>query len=124
MKQAPIVACGLEPALAGRLQALAHERGLWIREVQHIKSCRNLVAEAPPVVLVLSLGKDVVQELTLLQVVSEASPETAVVVVGNADNPALAALAWDLGARCVMQPPQPMELVPEIVLRFVPAQAK
>ncbi len=120
MKQAQILTYGLEPATAGRLHSLAHERGLWLREVQNIAACRSLMTVSGPAVLVLRLGKDLLQELTLLQELSQASPESAVVVVGEADNPALAALAWDLGARCVLQPPQPIELLPEIVLRLLP----
>jgi DNA-binding NarL/FixJ family response regulator len=124
MKQAQILTYGLAPAMAGRLQELAHERGLWLREVQNVAACRGLAAVAGPAVLVLVLGKDLTQELTLLQALSQASPETAVVVVGETDNPALAALAWDLGAKCVLQPPQPIELLPEIVSRLLSAGAR
>jgi DNA-binding NarL/FixJ family response regulator len=121
MKQAQILTYGLGPAMAGRLQGLAHERGLWLREVQNVAACRSLAAVAGPAVLVLVLGKDLAHELALLQELSQASPDTAVVVVGETDNPALAALAWDLGAHCVLQPPQPIEQLPEIVLRLFPA---
>jgi DNA-binding NarL/FixJ family response regulator len=123
MKQAQIITYALDAGMAGRLQGLAHERGLWLREVQNVAACRSLAAVAAPTVLVLVLGKDVVQELTLLQELSQASPDTAVVVVGETDNPALAALAWDLGAHCVLQPPQPIELLPEIVSRLLPEGA-
>jgi DNA-binding NarL/FixJ family response regulator len=120
MKQAQIVTYGLAPILAGQLQGLAHERGLWLREVQNVAACRSLAAIAGPAVLVLMLGKELVQELTLLQELGHASPNTAIVVVGDTNHPALAALAWDLGAHCVLQPPQPIELLPEIVARLLP----
>lgn len=119
MKQAQIITYGLDPVMAGRLQGLAHERGLWLREVQNVAACRSLAALAGPAVLVLRLGKDLLEELTFLQLLSQALPDTAVVVVGETDNPALAALAWDLGAHCVLQPPQPIELLPEIVSRLL-----
>ena len=121
MTQAQIVAYGLEASLVGRLQALAQGFGLWLREVQHAKACRNLVAHAGPAVLVLAIGKELVQELTLLQELSQASPATAVIVIGDTANPAVAALAWDLGARCVLQPPLPVELLAETVLRLLRA---
>ncbi len=121
MKQAQILTYGLEAGLAGRVQAMAHEHGLWLRAVQHVDACRSAMRQGAPAVLVLMLGKDLVHELTLLQELSAATPDTAVIVVGDTDNPALAALAWDLGARCVLQPPLPIELLPEIVLRQLPA---
>jgi DNA-binding NarL/FixJ family response regulator len=122
MKQAQIISYGLEGPLAGRLQQMAQEHGLWLRELQHVSACRNLLRREGPAVLLLMLGRDVIAELSLAEEVGRASPETAVVVVGDADNPALAALAWDLGARCVLQPPQPVELLPEIVLRLLPGE--
>jgi DNA-binding NarL/FixJ family response regulator len=124
MKQAQIITYGLDPVMAGRLQGVAHERGLWLREVQNVAACRSLAASAGPAVLVLMLGKDLLEELTFLQLLSQALPDTAVVVVGETDNPALAALAWDLGAHCVLQPPQPIELLPEIVARLLPVEAR
>jgi hypothetical protein len=46
-----------------------------------------------------------------LQEVSQALPNTAVIVVGDSDYPALATLAWDLGASYVLQQPQPIEVL-------------
>jgi DNA-binding NarL/FixJ family response regulator len=121
MQQAQILAYGADGALAARLDELARSQGLWLRAVQHVRACRSLLRQGGPAVLVVVLGRDLVQELTLLHEVSLAFPETAAVVIGDTDHPALAALAWDLGARCVLQPPQPVELLPEIVMRLLSA---
>ena len=121
MKQAQIVTYRLEGGLAGRLQTLAHDRVVWLRDVQHVQACRSLLRQGGPAVVVLMVGKDLVHELTLLHDIGLASPETSVIVVGDTANPGLAALAWDLGARCVLQPPLPLELLPDIVLRLLPA---
>ncbi len=123
MQQAQIIAYGLDGRLAALLQETAQAQGLWLREVQHARTCRNLL-QGGSAVLVVMLGRDLVQELTIVQEVAQASPDTAVIAVGDADHPALAALAWDLGARCVLQPPQPIELLPEVVMRFLSAEPR
>ena len=117
MRQAQIITYGLDAVLAGRLREMAHDHGLWLRETQHLRPCRNLLRTGPPV-LVLMLGPNVIEELSLVEEVGWASPETAVIVISDAANPALVGLAWDLGARCVLAPPQPIELLPEICLRL------
>jgi DNA-binding NtrC family response regulator len=124
MQQAQIIAYGVEGRLAALLQETAQAEGLWLREVQHFRTCRNLLRQGGPAVLVVMLGRDLVAELTIVHEVGQASPDTAVIILGEADHPALAALAWDLGARCVLQPPQPIEQLPEIVMRFVAVEQR
>jgi hypothetical protein len=75
-------------------------------------------------VLVLVVGKDLLGELPVLQEVSQALPDTAVIVVRDTDNPELATLAWDLGASYVLQPPQPIEVLPDLLLNALPGAAK
>jgi hypothetical protein len=119
MNRAQILAYGLADPLLGRLKSAAQDHGLWLRDVQHLETCRNLLRQAEPPVLVLMVSKDILGELTVLQEVSQALPDTAVIVVGDSDYPALATLAWDLGASYVLQPPQPVEVLPDPLLRFV-----
>jgi hypothetical protein len=117
MRQAQVIAYGLDPSVSGRLQKVAQDHGLWVRDVQQIAACRNLLRQGGATVLILMLGKDVIEELSLVELIGRAAPDIFVIVVGDTDNPALAALAWDLGAGCVLQPPQPVELLPDIVLK-------
>ncbi len=124
MEQAQIIAYGLEGRLAALLQETAQTQGLWLREVQHPRSCRNLLRQAGPAVLVVMLGRDLAQELTIVHEVALASPDTAVIVVGETDHPALATLAWDLGAHCVLQPPQPIERLPEVAMRLLAGESR
>jgi DNA-binding NtrC family response regulator len=121
MQQAQILAYGMDSGQAARIQERVQAEGLWLREVQHLRACRSLLRRGGPAVVVVVLGRDVVQELTLVQQVGQAFPDTAVIVIGDIDHPALAALAWDLGARCVLQPPLSSEPLPELVLRLLRA---
>ena len=119
MQQAQILAYGVDEPLAGRLQKLGHDEGIWVRAVQQLRACRDLLRDAGPAVLIVMLGKDVAEELALVEEVGRVWPDTAVIVISDTDNPALAALAWDLGARCVLQPPLSIELLPPIVVKFL-----
>jgi DNA-binding NtrC family response regulator len=119
MNRAQVLAYGLADPLLGRLKSAAQDPGFWLREVQHLETCRNLLRQAEPPVLVLMVSKDIFGELTILQEVSQAFPDTAVIVVGDHENPLLATLAWDLGASYVLQPPQPIEVLPDPLLRIV-----
>jgi DNA-binding NarL/FixJ family response regulator len=120
MHHAQLLAYGLEGRLADVLQELAQGRALWLREVRHVKTCLNLLRRGGAGVLVLRLGKNLDQELSLVEQVTRQFPTTRTIVVGNADNPPLAALAWDLGAAYVLFPPQPVEWIRELVQGFLP----
>jgi hypothetical protein len=75
-----------------------------IREPRSLLACLRLVRRGSPSVLILKVGTDVVLELTLLERMTWLYPEADVVVVGDTENPVLAGLAWDLGARYVLLP--------------------
>jgi DNA-binding NtrC family response regulator len=119
MQQPQILAYGIEDRLAATLEELAQAQRLWLRPVTHLRACRSLLRTARPAVLVLRLGRDVERELALLAQVHDDFPDTCSIVVGDADNPVLAGLAWDLGAHYVLFPPVPVETLPNIVLRIV-----
>jgi hypothetical protein len=119
MHHAQLIVYGVEGRLAELLGALAHERALWLREVRHVKTCLNLLRRGAGV-LVLRVGKNLDQEMILLEQVTHLFPNAKTIVVGPVDNPALAGLAWDLGAAYVLLPPQPIETIGEIVSGFLP----
>jgi hypothetical protein len=121
MHNAQLLAFGLEGRLAEILQELARGRALWLREVRHAKTCLGLLRRGGAGVLVLGLGKNLDQELTLLEQVTHLFPTTRTIVVGPAHNPPLAALTWDLGAAWVLFPPEPVESIRDIVLGLLPA---
>jgi DNA-binding NarL/FixJ family response regulator len=116
MQQPQILAYGAEGNLAAMLQELAQLQRLWLRSVAHLRTCRNLLRSARPGALLLRLGRDVERELALLAQVHDDFPETASIVLGDADNPALAGLAWDLGAHHVHFPPAPLPLLRDVIL--------
>lgn len=120
MKHAVLLTVGVEGRLAELLTAWAGQRGLAHRLVRHARACLNLVRHNPAAVVVLKLGRDLEKELTLLERLTAYYPETPCLVVGDVDNPDLAALCWDLGAQHVLFPPQPIEKLPALLEGFFP----
>ncbi|HYT88188.1 MAG TPA: hypothetical protein VEL76_05675 [Gemmataceae bacterium] len=113
MRRAQVVIYENDGRLTGLLRERATACGWWLREVHHAGACLRLLRRGG--VLVLKVGRDVERELTLLERATRLCPDAVAVLVGDADNPALAGLAWDLGARYVLFPPQPREHLPDIV---------
>jgi hypothetical protein len=101
--------------LAAQLRPVAEERRWSLREPRQPGACLRLLRRGGPSVLVLRAGRDLERELTLLERVCWLFPETAVVLVGDLDHQRIAGLAWDLGAACVLVPPLPRELLPQVV---------
>jgi DNA-binding NtrC family response regulator len=93
-----------------------------LREPRRPEACLRLLRRGGPNVLVLRVGTDLHQELSLLDRVSGLYPDTATIVVGDADNPALRGLAWDLGAVAVLFPPQQRHYLVDIVSRLLGPQ--
>jgi DNA-binding NarL/FixJ family response regulator len=115
MHQTQILTYGVEGVLAERLQELAQARRCWLRETNQPAACQNLVQSSPPSVFILRLGRNLERELTLLERVHACVPETASIVIGEADIPVLAGLAWELGATFALFPPTPVEVITELV---------
>ena len=104
--------------LAALLRAAVEARGLrWpVREPRDLAGCLRLLQRGGPAVVVVRAGREVERELTLLERVAWLWPDAATVFVGDAEHAALAGVAWDLGARYVLLPPQSRELLPEVVI--------
>jgi hypothetical protein len=124
MRRAQVVVYEADGRLADLLREPARKHRWWLREVRHAGRVPELLQPGGPAVLVLKVGRDLERELGLLEKVAWLYPDTATVVVGDADSAALADLAWDLGARLVLCPPLPRAHLPEIVagLMEVPAE--
>lgn len=105
--------------LAHWLRRVGKESDWSVREPRRLESCLRLLRRGHPTVLVLKVGQDLERELTLLERVSWLFPEVATVVVGDAENPVLAGLAWDLGAAFVLFPPLPRELLFDTIGRLL-----
>jgi DNA-binding NarL/FixJ family response regulator len=115
MHQTQIVTYGVEGVLAERLKELAQARRCWLRETNQLAACQNLVQTSPPSVFILRLGRDLERELAMLERVHACLPATAIVVIGEADNPVLAGLVWELGATFALFPPMPVEMITDVV---------
>ena len=124
MHHAQILVYEADGKLAQSLTGLAEQRGVRLRELRKVEACVGSLRRHGPGVLVLKLGRDLERELTLLERVTWLYPDTATIVVGDTSNPVLAGLAWDLGAAFALFPPQPLELLPELVDGFLPKKEK
>jgi hypothetical protein len=89
-----------------------------VREPRRPETCLRWLQRGGPSIVVLKVGNDLLEELTLLDRVNWLFPDTATVVIGDTDNPVLAGLAWDLGAALVLFPPQHRYDLPEVVNRL------
>ena len=59
--------------------------------------------------LIVKAGRDLERELALLERAAWLYPDAPAVLAADGDRPELASLAWDLGAACVLLPPQPRD---------------
>ncbi|MBM4068636.1 MAG: hypothetical protein FJ271_06780 [Planctomycetes bacterium] len=119
MQLAQVLIYEKDGRLAESLRALSESRGIWVRELRQARACLDALARGGIGVLVLKIGRDLERELTLLQQAAWNFPDCRTVVVGDVDHPALADLAWDLGAAFVFMPPTPFNLLPEVVDRLL-----
>ena len=101
--------------LVTQLRPVAESNRWALHEPHQTAACLRLLRRGGPVALVIKAGRDLERELGLLERTTRLFPEVATVLVGDGDHPALAGLAWDLGADFVLFPPQPREMLPEIV---------
>ena len=116
MQLKQVLAYGVEGRLAELLREIVQPRGVWLREAARPATCLNLLRKGGGhSLIVLKLGRDLEAELALLSQVSSLFPQAVTVAVGATEHAALAALAWDLGARYVFFPPQPLENLVEVV---------
>jgi DNA-binding NtrC family response regulator len=120
MKRTQVLVYESDGKLAARLQELARSLSFRLREMRQPDACLSALRNAGPTLFVLKLGRDLEREMTLLERTSTLYPATATVVVGDTDYPALASLAWDLGARFVLFPPHPQELLLDLVPALLP----
>jgi hypothetical protein len=98
----------------GRLAALLRDlvaASRWsLREARQTDECLRLLASPTgPAVLVVRIGRDLEQEMALIEEVGYGYPGAAAVVVGDPEHGRLVGMAWDLGAAYVHVPPSPRE---------------
>jgi DNA-binding response OmpR family regulator len=119
MRQRQVLVCESDGRLAQVLREPVQAHGWRLSEVRHPRVCLGLLPQGGDSVFVLRLGRDLLGEMALVQQVATLFPETAMIVVCDADNQAVVGLAWDLGAKFVLHPPQIRELLADIVAGFL-----
>lgn len=126
MRQPRVLVYEADGRIAAQLREAGKDRKdrkepCWtLHEPRQPEACLRLLRQEGGGVLVLRLGSTPrehapTHELTLLERVTWLCPETATVVVGDADHVGLDALCWDLGAAYVLFPPRPRDWLPDVV---------
>ena len=115
MRYPQILVVESDRVLATSLQELAQSWRWVLREVRSSEEVLRLMNHGPPTVLVLKLGRDLTDEMTLLQRVAEQFSDAQTIVVGESDHRSLAGMAWDLGAAYVLIQPYPRDWLVELV---------
>jgi DNA-binding NarL/FixJ family response regulator len=115
MRQRQVLILEGDGRLADGLRRCAQAQAWNLREIRQLRVCLGLLPQGEGTVLVLRVGRDLVREMTLLEQVVWLFPQTAVVVVADADSPTIIQLAWDLGARFVLSPAQVREELAEVI---------
>jgi DNA-binding NtrC family response regulator len=119
MRRAQVVLFEGDGRLAGLLQETAAAQGWWLREIRQPQSVLEALAAGG--VLVLRLGRDLYEELGLVEQVRWCYPDLPVIVVGEAAQEPLAELLWDLGASLVLMPPMSPSCLPQVVASWLAA---
>jgi hypothetical protein len=119
MRQRQLITFGLESKLAQRLHEPLAEHGIGLREVRHAGACVNLLRQGAVGVLLVRVGRDLEQELTLAAQAAQWFPRVAVVVWCDADHPHVPGLAWDLGAGAVLAGGLDLERLRDLVSHFL-----
>jgi DNA-binding NarL/FixJ family response regulator len=107
--------------LAGLLRDQARDHQWLVREAQSSESVLRLLRPGGSSVVLLKVGPDLAGEMQLLERCGRLFPDAPVIVVSDTEHPGLTSLAWDLGARAVLGPPQPREALPEVVAGLMEA---
>ena len=124
MRLPQIVVYETDGRLKLQLEALADSRRWALREARRPETCLGLLSRGGPAVLVVKAGRDLERELALLERAAWLYPDAPAVLIADGDQPQLAGLAWDLGAACVLLPPQPAERLPEVVAGLMGIKAE
>ncbi len=125
--------------LAGMLRETAKANRWALREPRRPEACSRLLLNHCPSVLVLKIAtqlkreqglpikedeqrsraeareREQIRSMELLDHVHWSYPDTAIVVVGDAEDASLTGLAWELGASYVLMPPQSRQQLPDLV---------
>ena len=127
MRHAQIVVFETDGFLAAQVGDLAQENGWLVREARHADACVSLLSANSPAVLLLKLGRKMIDELSLLARLHEQAPDCPVIVVsdgkldGADQRMNLAGLAHDLGARYIMFPPLTRPTIEDVVAGLLEA---
>lgn len=124
MRYPQMIVFELDGRIAWLLKPLCEERRWALREARQVEACLRLLRSGGPAILVVRIAGKPVQErsaeegaqdqklversFVLLERAHRLRPDALVLAVSECSEPALAALAWDLGVSYLLEPPQPL----------------
>ena len=120
MRQGLLINCGVEGKAAERLHETAALHGVICRDMRDTKAVLRGLQKAKDAVVVVRIGRALEEELAMIQAIQRLHPETRTIALIDSDNPAIAALAWELGAAFVLSKPTPWEVLPDVVAAMLP----
>jgi DNA-binding NtrC family response regulator len=124
MRSPQVVIYEPESRLTGLLRAEAEARRWTLRTATSPDSCLRLLRQGGPSVVVVKAGADVKSAMELLERCTWLYPEAPAVLVSDGENPPLAGLAWDLGARYVLAVVDARERLPGVVAGVMEGAAR
>jgi DNA-binding response OmpR family regulator len=107
--------------LARMLEGTAGTHRWALRQPRRLESCLRLLRRGGPAIVIVKLENDLESALALVAQVTWRFPDAVSVIVGDNESPVLGELAWDLGASYVLLPPQPRELLLDVVASLMGA---
>ena len=115
MRHPQLLIFGGDARLTGLLGPAAETARGAVRKPRDLDDCVEALSRGGPSVLALRVGRNLLEELTALERIHRLFPDVAIVVVGDADQAALAGTVWDLGARFALFPPLERDLLPLVI---------
>lgn len=121
MRHPQVIVYERDGRLATLLRAQAQQRRWALHEPRRLENTLQLLRGAGPSVLVVKIGSQLEQELTLLERAHWLAPSTRTIAVSDVENEALENLAWDLGVHYALFPPQSRQVLADVVVSLMEA---
>jgi DNA-binding response OmpR family regulator len=109
----------MDGRLARMLEGTAGTHRWVLRQPRSLESCLRLLRRGGPAIVVVKLESDLESPLAFVEQITWRFPEVVPIIVTDTEEEVLTELAWDLGARYVLAPPQPRELLLDVVANLM-----
>jgi hypothetical protein len=140
MRHPQLVVFERDGRIAWLLKDVCAQQRWALREPRQLEACLRLLRAGGPALLVVRIAGKVGNEPTaegaeqeprtsersfaLMDRVHWLRPDAAIIAVAERTDPALTALAWNLGATYVLAPPQPLSALPKLLGPMMASMAR